>query len=81
MLNTKFQSNTVGHFSYAPLFQDPHFLTKMLELNILYHNLLIDILLFDDIEKISELLMRIILLRQRQFWQKCTCNLKIYIFY
>ena len=26
--------------------------------------------LFDDIEKILESLMRIILLRQRQFWQK-----------
>ena len=35
---------TVSHFSYAPLFQGPHFLTKMLESNILYDNLLIDIL-------------------------------------
>ena len=34
----------VSHFSYAPLFQGPHFLTKMLESNILYINLLIDIL-------------------------------------
>ena len=37
--------------------------------------------LFDDITKISESLMRIKLLRQRQFWQKCTCNLNVYIFY
>ena len=37
-------AHTVSHFSYAPLFQGPHFLTKMLELNILYDNLLIDIL-------------------------------------
>ena len=37
-------SNTVSHFSYAPFFQGPHFWTKMLELNILYDNLLIDIL-------------------------------------
>ena len=36
--------NTVSHFSYAPLFQDPHFLTKMLEPIILYDNLFIDIL-------------------------------------
>ena len=35
---------TVSHFSYAPLFQSPHIWTKMLELNILYDNLLIDIL-------------------------------------
>ena len=25
--------------------------------------------------------MRIILQRQRQFWQKCSCNLNVYIFY
>ena len=37
--------------------------------------------LFDHIEKISESLMGIILLRQVQFWQNCTCNLNIYIFY
>ena len=37
--------------------------------------------LFDDIEKILESLMQIILLRQRQFWQKYTCNLNVYIFY
>ena len=35
---------TVSHFSYAPLFQGPHFLTKMMESNILYDNLFIDIL-------------------------------------
>ena len=35
---------TVNHFSYAPLFQDPHFLTKMLESNILYDSVYIDIL-------------------------------------
>ena len=37
-------SLTVSHFSYAPLFKGPHFFTKMLESNILYDNLLIDIL-------------------------------------
>ena len=36
--------NTVSHFSYAPLFQGPYFLTKMLESNMLYDNLLIGIL-------------------------------------
>ena len=35
--------STVSHFSYAPLFEGPHFLTKMLESNILYDNLFIDI--------------------------------------
>ena len=35
---------TVSHFSYAPFFQGPHFLTKMLESNILYDNLFVDIL-------------------------------------
>ena len=34
---------TVSHFSYAPFFEGPHFLTKMLESNILYDNLFIDI--------------------------------------
>ena len=37
-------NNTVSHFSYAPPFQGPHFLTKMLESTILYAHLLIDIL-------------------------------------
>ena len=37
-------THTVSHFSYAPLFQGPHFLTKMLESNIPYDNLFIDIL-------------------------------------
>ena len=34
--------NTVSHFSYALPFQGPHFLTKMLESNILFDELLID---------------------------------------
>ena len=36
---------------------------------------------FDDIEKISKSLMRIILQRQKQFGQKRSCNLNDYIFY
>ena len=36
--------------------------------------------LFDVIENISESLMQITLLRQKQFWQKWTCNLNVYIF-
>ena len=35
---------TVSHFSYAPLLKGPDFFTKMLQSNILYDNLLIDIL-------------------------------------
>ena len=35
---------TVSYFSYAPLFQGPHFFTKTLEENILYDNLCFDIL-------------------------------------
>ena len=35
---------TVSHFSYAPIFKGRDFFTKMLESNILYDNLLIDIL-------------------------------------
>ena len=35
---------TVSNFSYAPIFQGPYFLTKILESNILYDNLFIDIL-------------------------------------
>ena len=37
--------------------------------------------LFDAIEKISQSLMQIIPLRHRQFRQKCTCKLNVYIFY
>ena len=60
--------STVSHFSYAPLFQGPHFLTKILELNIRYNNLFIDILsVWWYLKKILESLMRIIFLRQRQF--------------
>ena len=36
--------NTVSHFSYAPPFQGPHFFMKMLGSNILYEDLLIDVL-------------------------------------
>ena len=36
--------HTVSHFCYIPIFQGPHFLSKMLESNILYDNLFIDIL-------------------------------------
>ena len=54
------QTCTVSHFSYAP-----PFLTKMLESNSLYDYLIIDIFLFDEIEKIPKSL--IILQRQRQF--------------
>ena len=36
--------NTVSHFSYAPPFHGPHFLTKMLESKILYDHLRINIL-------------------------------------
>ena len=42
---------TVSHFSYAPFFQGPHFLTKMLESNILLIIYLMTFYLFDDIEK------------------------------
>ena len=38
------ENATVSHFSYAPFFQGPYFLTKMLESNILYDNIFIDIL-------------------------------------
>ena len=46
-------SHTVSHFSYAPLFQGPYFLTKMLESNILCDNWLIDILSVCDIKNMG----------------------------
>ena len=73
--------NTVSHFSYAALFQDPHFWQKCLNWTFSMIIYLLTFYLFDDIEKISESLMRIILLCQRQFWQNCKCNLNVYIFY
>ena len=42
--HTHTDGSTVSHFSYAPIFQGPHFLAKMLESNILYDHLFIDIL-------------------------------------
>ena len=42
---------TESHFSYAPLFQGPQFLTKMLESTILFDNYLLTFYLFDDIKK------------------------------
>ena len=60
----------MSHFSYTPLFQGPHFLTKMLESKFSMIIYICTFYLFDNIEKISESLMRIILLCQRQLWQK-----------
>ena len=40
----QYQQHTVSHFSYAPPFQGPHILAKMLESTILYDHLRIDIL-------------------------------------
>ena len=66
--------STVSHLSYAPLFQGPHFFTKMLDSNILYDNLFIDILsVWYHRKKILESLMRIILLLKgnfNKFWKK-----------
>ena len=56
----------------------------MLELNILYDNLLIDIYLFDDIEKktsdthANHSATSTTILTKMQI---CTCNLSVYIFY
>ena len=50
---------TVSHISYAPPFQSPHFFDKMLKSNILYDHVLIDIYLFDDIDKISKSLCNV----------------------
>ena len=71
---------TVSQFSYAQLFQGRHFLTIMLESNMLYNNLLICILSVWWHRKISESLMRIIL-PSKAILQKCTCNLGAYIFH
>ena len=60
----------MSHFSYAPLFQGPHFLQKCWNRTFSMIIYLLTFYLFDDIEKISESLMRIILLRQRQFCQR-----------
>ena len=61
--------NTVSHFSYAPLFQGPHFLTKMLKSIILYDNLFIDILsVWLHRKKILETHANQSA-TQRQFWQ------------
>ena len=67
--------------SLRTTFSGPIFFDKMLEANILYEIYLLTFYLFDEIEKISKSLMQIILQRQRQFWQICSCNLNVYIFY
>ena len=56
---------TMSHFSYAPPFQGPHFWQKCW---IQTFSMLINLLTFykfDDMEKISKSLMRIILQRQK----------------
>ena len=56
---------TVSHFSYAPLFQGPHFRQKCWNRTFFLKGYLLTIFLFDDIEKNSESLMRIVLLREK----------------
>ena len=68
--------NTVSHSES----QAPHFLTKMLESNILYDNLLMTFYLFNDIEKISESLIESFCYVKGNFDKKCMCNLNVYIF-
>ena len=62
---------TVSHFSYAPLFKGQYFFTKMLESNILYVNLLIDIHVNHSATP-KAILTKV---------HDCTCNLNVYIFY
>ena len=59
----------MSHFSYAPLFEGPHFLTKMLESNILYDNFFYWhlICLITSKKNLLESLMRIILLLKGNF--------------
>ena len=65
-----YPKSTVSHFRCAPLFQGPHFRQNCLNRTFFLNNFLIDIFLFDDIEKKSELLMRIVLLREKHILTK-----------
>ena len=79
-------SITVSHFSNAPLFQGPLFLTKMMESNILYDNLFIDNFMnhsatkgnFDKFWKMHVLAERLYFLFRHypgwSLWQKNTKN-------
>ena len=74
----------MSHFSYAPLFQGPHFLTKMLESNISMIIYLLPFYLFDNIEKKywdhsceSFCYSKAILTN----FEKCTCKRNVLIFY
>ena len=62
----------MSHFSYAPLFQGPHFSTGMQESNIFLNNLLIDIFfcLMTLKKNRIESRMQIVLLREKQFLAK-----------
>ena len=79
--NIGHQVRTVSHFNYAPPFQGPHFWRKCWNQTFSMVIYLLTFYLFDDIENISKSLMRINLQCQMQFWQKCLCNLNLYIFY
>ena len=57
--------NTVSHFSYAPLFQRPYFRQKCWNRTFFLLIYSLTFFLFDDIEKKSESLMRIVLLREK----------------
>ena len=79
----------VSHFSYASFFQS-HIFDKNAEIEhflwffsisssrwcqwVKFHKKC-------SVSAFLSSIMRLIMLRQRQFWQKCTCNLNVYIFY
>ena len=69
------QEHTVSHFSGSTFF-DENAGIKFLWCFSYWH-----FICLMKSKKISKSLMRIILQRQRTFWQKCSCNLSVYIFY
>ena len=77
LLNSR--SHTVSHFSYAPPFQGPHFLTKCWNQTFYMIIYLLTFYLFDKIEKKS--LLRIILQRQGNFGKNLVQPVRIYFLF
>ena len=71
------KAHTVSHFSYAPLFQGPRFLTKMLESNILYGHF-ISLMTSNKYRNHS---CESFCYVKDNFDKNYTCNLNVYIFY
>ena len=75
------RQGSVSHFSYAPLFQRPHFWQKCWNRAFSMIISLLTFYLFDDFEKNIGISHANHSATSRAILTKCTCNLNVYFFY